>query len=191
MHFSTATIAAAAAFFSSVSAAPAPGTQSQKINSRELEARGPSAAVGAWTNAGRLPENPVDDEPVLQTQYACEESGQWAPNDKIFSGAQAACDDLISNLVPDTVVAMDDWVTHLGDSMEDGSGGTFVATYRMFYNTAKSPTATNATCVESFQRLTSDYCMGKNENGDNTKGGEMSVGEDDDYTMYGIDPNDD
>lgn len=228
MHFSTATIIAAA-FFSSVSAAPAPDagtsstTQSHRINavvkhlddhnrfswtaapqgagrvasipitdvedahkalnsrSRDLEGRdAKGAAVGAWTNAGQLAN--------YAASYACEQSGQWGPSTTIETQATDACKNLLLQ-VPGAVQADTAWHIYQAAANPSGDGGGFKTIYRWYYNTAKAPKLTSQICSAVYQKLTSDFCQGKGDNGSKTQGGEMKIGDGDDYLMVGMDPN--
>lgn len=149
--------------------------------SLDLQVRGGTdAAVGGWTNAGQIMN--------LAASYACEETGEWGVSSTIQTGATEACSKLLA-LAPGAVQAESAWNLFQSASNADDSGGQFNTIYRFFYNTSKAPKLTEQICSSVIQKLTSDFCQGKKDKGADTRGGEMKIGDGDDYLMIGIDPN--
>ncbi|KAL8810213.1 MAG: hypothetical protein Q9200_002756 [Gallowayella weberi] len=154
--------------------------QALNCRSLDLQTRGPKADVGGWTNAGQIAQQAAS--------YACEKSGEWGVSSTIEAGATDACSNLLK-AAPGAVQAEAAWNVYQAVSQPDDAGGSFTTIYRWFYNTVKAPSLTEQICTSVYQKLRSDFCQGKGNNGTNTRGGEMEIGSGDDYLMVGVDPN--
>lgn len=150
-------------------------------SSRKLKARGgPSADVGGFTNLGRIAN--------YAASYACEQSGAYGVSSTIDSYATDACTNLLTQ-VPGVPQAETAWRVYQSATSPGADGGSISTIFRFFTNTASAPTLTQSICTTAFQDLTTNYCQGKGDHGADTKGGEIKIGDGDDYLMIGFDPN--
>lgn len=159
----------------------AAGQATTKRSLVDLEARGgPAAAVGGFTNIGNIAQQAAS--------YACEQSGEWGVSATIETQAATACANFLKTL-PGVTQAETAWNVYQGLKASDGSGGNFVTSFRWFYNTAAAPPLTMQICTQAYQQLTSDFCQGKGSDNSKTRGGEVKIGDGNDYLMIGLDPN--
>ena len=150
----------------------------------KLAIRGPKAAVGAWTNIGKLAAYGGH-----AAEYACEKSGAYGVSSTIQKVSTDACSQFLET-IPGTPVAQKAWNIYQAPAAAGADGGSIVSSFRWFYNTANAPTLTETICKKAYEQLTSSFCQGKGDKGDDTRGGEISIGDGDDYLMIGVAPND-
>lgn len=148
---------------------------------KPLSIRGPGAAVGDFTNIGQIAGNAAS--------YACEQSGAYGVSSSIKSFASDACSTFLKS-VPGAPVAEKAWNVWQAPSQAGESGNQIITTFRWFYNSASAPSLTDTVCETVYDQLTSVFCQGKGDKGTATRGGEVKVGDGDDYLMVGFDPND-
>ncbi|KAI4269125.1 MAG: hypothetical protein L6R38_007585 [Xanthoria sp. 2 TBL-2021] len=217
MHFSTATIIAAGALCTVVSAAPAPapgapfpsavkkldadgkvtwtqtdsGARTAQISFDDIDSvasetkikqRGsPGSSVESWTNLGQIAN--------YAAEYACQDSGAFALSSVIESSAKNACKELVG-MIPGAPIASKAWNVWQGArAAANGEGKQVQTLYRFFYKSASAPKLDEAMCNKAMSILTESACQGKGGNGDSTRGGEIRIGDDDDYIQIGFDPN--
>ena len=147
--------------------------------SHKLKARGPSAAVGGWTNLGQIAN--------YAAQYACEQSGAYGVSTTIAASATDACSNLLGQ-VPLVPIAENAWRIYQSAAAAGASGNQVSTIFRFFTNTAAAPTLTQSICTTAITDLTSTVCQGKGDKNSDTRGGEIKIGTGDDYLMFGIDP---
>ena len=150
-------------------------TGSQKLKFR----RGPTAAVGSWTNLGQIQN--------LAAEYACEQSGSYGVSATLATYATDACKTLLAQ-VPGVPIAEKAWSTYQSAAAPGPDGNSVSAIFRFFTNTASAPSLTQSICTEAIKDLTTTICQGKGDKGADTRGGEIKIGTGDDYLMFGIEP---
>ena len=149
-------------------------------DSHELKVRGgPSAAVGAWTNIGQISN--------YAASYACEQGGAYGVSSTIAAYTTDACTSLLKQ-VPLVPVAEKAWSTYQSATAPGGDDKTVTTIIRFFTNTASAPPLTESICKTAITDLTSMFCQGKGDYKADTRGGEIKIGNGDDYLMFGIDP---
>lgn len=148
-----------------------------------LAVRGPGAAVGGFTNIGKLNEYANN-----AASYACEQSGAYGVSDTIKTASTDACSTFLKT-VPGAPVAEKAWNVYQAPAAAGPGKNQIVTTFRWFYNSAQAPSLTDTICKKAYEQLTSVFCQGKDDKGDDTRGGEIKIGDGDDYLMIGLDPN--
>ena len=149
--------------------------------SRKLAVRGPGADVGGFTNIGQIVGNAAS--------YACENGGAYGVSGTIHDLATEACSTFLKS-VPGAPVAEKAWNIWQSPTKAGASGNQVTTMFRWFYKSASAPSLTESICKTAYDQLTGDFCQGKGDHGDDTKGGEIKIGTGDDYLMIGLDPND-
>ncbi|CAO1603169.1 MAG: hypothetical protein LQ349_008810 [Xanthoria aureola] len=218
MHFSPATIMAIGALCTIANAVPAPkpgatfptalnqldadgkvtwtptasGGRTAQIAFDEIESalptttklkqRGsPGSSVESWTNLGQIAN--------YAAEYACQDSGAYGLSSVIESSAKDACKELVG-MIPGAPIANQVWNVWQGaKAAANGEGKQVKTIYRFFYKSASAPKLDEAMCNKAMSILTETACQGKGDKGDSTRGGEIRIGDDDDYIQIGFDPN--
>ncbi|KAL8750271.1 MAG: hypothetical protein Q9184_006479 [Pyrenodesmia sp. 2 TL-2023] len=220
MHFSTTTIITIGALCSSIGAAPAPnpghpfpaavkkldadgkvtwtstasGGRTAQISfddiasvdtNTKIEQRGTNSGVGRWTNLGRIANKAAT---YYAAEYACQDSGSYALSSKVASTAEDACKALV-NMAPGAPVASTAWNIYQG-AKDAAKGHQAKAAFRFFYKTSSAPQLDEIMCKKAMSILTETACQGKEDKNDETRGGEIRIGDDENYTQIGFDPED-
>ncbi|KAL8953180.1 MAG: hypothetical protein Q9222_000953 [Ikaeria aurantiellina] len=151
-------------------------------NDTKLKTRGtPGSSVESWTNLGQIAN--------YAAEYACQDSGAYALSSVIGASAQDACKELVG-MIPGAPMASKAWNVWQGAKAAANDEGEQVQTiFRFFYKTAQAPKLDEAMCNRAMEILTQTACQGKKDKGDSTRGGEIRIGDDDDYIQVGFDPN--
>ncbi|KAL8644005.1 MAG: hypothetical protein Q9226_007985 [Calogaya cf. arnoldii] len=144
--------------------------------------RKPTSSVGHWTNLGQIAN--------YAAEYACQDSGVYALSSTIGASAETACKELV-NMVPGAPIASQVWNVWKGaQAAANGEGKQVQTLFRFFYKSASAPKLNEVVCKQAMETLTKTACQGKGGNGDSTRGGEIRIGDDDNYIQIGFDPND-
>ena len=156
--------------------------QNTGLTNKTLAIRdGTSADVGRFTNIGRISN--------IAASYACEKGGAYGVSSTIETSAKQACKQFLQTL-PAAPVAENAWRIYQGAAQPGADGNEVSTIFRWFYNSAAAPALTDTMCNTAYQYLTTTFCQGKGGKGAATRGGEIKIGDGDDYTMIGFDPND-
>lgn len=219
MHYSTTTIITIGALCTTIGAAPAPSpghpfpAAVQKLDADgkvtwtstasggrtaqipfddiasvetdiKIKQRGILSGVGSWTNLGRIANDAAKN---FAAEYACQDSGSYATSSVVSSTAETACRELVK-MVPGQHAASTAWNVWQG-AKEVGSSEANAA-FRFFYKTKEAPKLDEVMCKKALSILTESACQGKGNNNDKSLGGEIRIGEGDDYVQIGFDPTD-
>ncbi|KAL8855271.1 MAG: hypothetical protein Q9178_008076, partial [Gyalolechia marmorata] len=216
MHFSTTTIITIGALCSSIGAAPAPNTghpfpaavqkldADGKITWTSTDSGGRTAeipfddiasvetdakikqvralsGVSGWTNLGQIADKASQNH---EARYACQKTGSYAKSSLVAETAKVACKELV-NMVPGANKA---WAIWQGAKDAATETTQAKAAFRFFYKTANAPKLDETLCNEAMAILTETACQGKEDNKDKSQGGEIKIGDGEDYIQVGFDP---
>ncbi|KAL9040260.1 MAG: hypothetical protein Q9180_002017, partial [Flavoplaca navasiana] len=190
MHFSTTTIITIGALCSSIGAAPAPNTGHPfPAAVQKLDADGKIT----WTSTdsgGRTAEIPFDDIASVETDTKIKQvralsgkTGSYAKSSLVAETAKVACKELV-NMVPGANKA---WAIWQGAKDAATETTQAKAAFRFFYKTANAPKLDETLCNRAMAILTETACQGKEDNKDKSQGGEIKIGDGEDYIQVGFD----
>ena len=154
--------------------------QNTGLTSRTLVARDHRAKVGHFRNIGRIGN--------YSALYACEKSGSYGVSSTIEAASKNACLYFLE-MYTGAPVAENNWNIYQTAPQPGSDGNQVVVNFRYFYNSEYAPKLTEEMCITAYDYLTSVFCQGKGDRGTATRGGEIQIGQDDDYVMIGFDPN--
>ncbi|KAL8699491.1 MAG: hypothetical protein Q9201_005980 [Fulgogasparrea decipioides] len=138
------------------------------------------SGVSGWANMGQIAN--------YAARYACQHSGEYALDSTVSASVTDACKGLVA-MTPGTPVASKAWNIWQGAKAAANSEGQQVRSlFRFFYKSASAPKLDEVICKRAFDALTQFVCQGKGDKGTSSQGGEVRIGNDDNYIQIGFDP---